>query len=82
LRSRIGYAHDSWSNAATSAGFLSLPTSSFRVNGLTPPANLALVSGVAEVKNSNGTSVGIKLDGEFWSKSLSFAGMATFRYSW
>ena len=73
---------NSSSNNLLTANFLSLPTSSFTMPGITPPANLGLVSGMAEIRYRNGVSFGVKLDGEFASGAYSIAGTGTLRYSW
>jgi autotransporter-associated beta strand protein len=82
LRGRVGYAHDWWNNNFLSANFLSLPTSSFTMAGVTPPANLALASVMTEIRNRNGLTFGVKFDGEFSSGAYSLAATATLRYSW
>ena len=79
---RAGYAHDSWNNNFINANFLSLPTSSFTMPGITPPANLGLVSVMSEIRYRNGVSLGFKLDGEFASGAYSLAATGTLRYSW
>ena len=50
--------------------------------GITPPANIGLVSLMSEIKYPNGVSLSLKLDGEFAQGSYSLAGTGTFRYSW
>ena len=82
LRGRAGYAHDWWTNEALTAQFVTLPTQSFTMTGVTPPANIGVVSLMSEIRYLNGVSFGLKADGEFANGAYSFAGTATFRYSW
>jgi autotransporter-associated beta strand protein len=82
LRGRVAYAHDWWSNDFLSASFIALPTQSFTAVGITPPANLALLSAMSEFRLKNGVSLGLKVDGEIASGAYSIAGTGTFRYSW
>lgn len=79
---RAGYAHDWWNNTFLSATFLSLPTSSFTMTGITPPSNIGLASLMGEIKGINGWSFGVKLDGEFASGAYSLGATGTLRYSW
>jgi autotransporter-associated beta strand protein len=82
LRGRIGYAHDWWSNDNFTAQFVSLPTQSFVMTGVTPPDNLGLITLMSEISYPSGISLGAKFDAELASGSYSFAGTATFRYRW
>jgi uncharacterized protein with beta-barrel porin domain len=82
LRGRIGYAYDWWSNDNFTAQFVSLPTESFTMTGITPPNNVGLLSLMSEIKYPNGLSLGTKFDAELASGSYSFAGTATFQYRW
>jgi uncharacterized protein with beta-barrel porin domain len=82
LRGRAGYAHDWFGDNSLSAQFTSLPTQSFTMTGVTPPANIGLVSLMSELRYLNGVSLGLKLDGEFANGAYSVGGTATFRYSW
>ena len=82
LRGRAGYAHDWWSNDSFSAQFLSLPTQSFTMTGITPPANLGLASLMSEIQYPNGISLSAKFDAELGQNAYSLAGTGTFRYSW
>jgi autotransporter-associated beta strand protein len=82
LRGRAGYAHDWWSNNTLSAQFLSLPTQSFTMTNIASPANLGLVSLMAEIKYRNGVSLSAKFDSELGQSAYSVAGTGTFRYSW
>ncbi len=82
VRGKVGYAHDTWNNVLLTAQFQSLTPSTFTLTGLTPPANLGLVSLVSEIRYLNGWSVGGKLDGEIASGSYSVGVTGSVRYSW
>jgi uncharacterized protein with beta-barrel porin domain len=82
LGAKIGYAHDWWSNSSFNAQFLSLPTQSFTLTGIKPPADFGLGSLLAEVRFRNGVSLSAKFDAEAGSNAYSLAGTGTFRYSW
>jgi len=82
LFGRAAYAHDWWNNDFISTQFVSLPTESFTMTGITPPSNLGLASAVGELRMGNGMSFGLRFDGEFGSGAYSLAGSGTFRYSW
>jgi outer membrane autotransporter protein len=82
LRGRVGYAFDWWSNNALTAQFVSLPTQSFTMTGIAPPASVGLISLMSEIRYRNGVSLALKLDAELASGSYSLAGTGTFRYSW
>ncbi|MBI3700440.1 MAG: autotransporter domain-containing protein, partial [Afipia sp.] len=82
LRGRAGYAHDSWQNSQITTQFVSLPTASFTSSGVVQPANLGLVSAIAEIRYPSGVSIGGKVDGEFSGSSSSVAGTGLVRYSW
>jgi outer membrane autotransporter protein len=82
LRSRIAWAHDSSSDPAVTAGFQTLPGSSFTVFGAKPPGSLALLSLGGELFTGKGWSFGAKFDGEFASGWRTYAGTGTARYTW
>ncbi|HTV37995.1 MAG TPA: autotransporter outer membrane beta-barrel domain-containing protein, partial [Xanthobacteraceae bacterium] len=82
IRGKVGYAHDTWNNVMLNAQFVSLPTPSFTLTGITPPANLGLASLVSEIRYLNGWSLGAKLDGEFASGSYSVGATGSVKYSW
>ena len=82
LRGRAGYAHNSWNNNNVTAQFVSTPTPSFSLIGITPPTNIGLVSLVTELKLLNGVAFGVKLDGEFASGAYSLTGTGMVRYTW
>ena len=82
LRGKLAWANDQFSNRAITAAFQTLPGASFTVNGAAPSTNLALVTAGAEYRLANNTSVGAKFDGEFGSRSQTYAGTASVRYTW
>jgi len=82
LRNRVAWAHDRSSNPSTNAAFQSLPGASFTVNGAAPVPNSALLSAGAELRFASRFSIGAKFDGEFASRSQTYAGTATVRYEW
>jgi uncharacterized protein with beta-barrel porin domain len=82
LRARLAWAHDWVSNPALSAVFQALPGGSFVVNGAALPANSALASAGAELKINPHVSLLGKFDGEFASRSQTYAGTGTLRYTW
>ncbi len=82
LRGRVGYAHDWFSNDNFTSNFADLPTQSFTMTGITPPANIGLASLVAEVKYPSGISLSGRFDMELASSYYSLAGTGTFRYAW
>jgi autotransporter-associated beta strand protein len=82
LRSRAAWARDHSSNTAMGAAFQTLPGSSFTVNGAQGPANSLLTSLGAELRLANSWSIGGRFDGEFASRSQTYAGTGTVRYAW
>ncbi len=82
LGARAGYAHDWWSSTSFNAQFVSLPTQSFTMTGITPPSNLGLASLLAEVRYRSGVSLSAKFDAELGQNAYSLAGTGTFRYAW
>ena len=62
--------------------FQTLPGASFVVNGATPAKDSALVSAGAEYRLANGVALLAKFDGEFASRSSTYAGTGTIRYAW
>jgi uncharacterized protein with beta-barrel porin domain len=82
LRGRLAWAHDWVSNPALAAVFQTLPGASFVVNGAPLPANSALASAGAELKLNPHVSLLGKFDGEFASRSQTYAGTGTLRYTW
>jgi uncharacterized protein with beta-barrel porin domain len=82
LRSRVGYAHDEYSNPRLASSFVALPGSDFTVTGISLPRDLVLASAGAEVRFRNGISVGAQFDGEFSDRSTRYGGSGRVRYSW
>ena len=82
LRGRLAWAHDWVSNPALAAAFQALPGTSFIVNGATPAKDSALASAGAELRLVNGVTLSGKFDGEFASRSSTYAGTGTVRYTW
>ena len=82
LRGRAAWAHDDWSDTRMTAGFQSLPGSTFTVIGATPVRDSLLASAVAEVSFRNGISLAGKFDTEQAAHSQSYAGTARLRYAW
>ena len=82
LRARLAWAHDWVSDPTLAAVFQALPGASFIVNGAAPAKNSALVSGGTELRLANGVSLLGKFDGEFASRSSTYAGTGMVRYAW
>jgi autotransporter-associated beta strand protein/T5SS/PEP-CTERM-associated repeat protein len=82
LRARLAWAHDWVSDPVLAAAFQTLPGASFIVNGATPAKNSALASAGTELRLANGVTLLGKFDGEFASRSTTYAGTGTIRYSW
>jgi outer membrane autotransporter protein len=82
LRGKLAWAHDFVDNPSLSAAFLSLPGTSFIVNGAPIPHNSALVSTGAELFLTPNWSVLAKFDGEFAGNSQTYGGTGTLRYTW
>jgi uncharacterized protein with beta-barrel porin domain len=82
LRSRAAWAHDDWSNLNYTAGFLSLPGSSWTVTGAPPARDLLLASGVAEINFRNGFSLAGEFDTELSPHTQTYSGTARLRYRW
>ena len=82
LFGRAAWAHDWYSDPSVTAAFLSLPGSSFIVNGATPVHDSALLTAGAQLYMRNGWSVMAKLDTEFAQGSHTYIGTARLRYTW
>ncbi len=82
MRARVAWAHDWVSDPTLAAVFQTLPGASFIVNGATPAKNSALTSAGAELRLANGVTLIGKFDGEFASRSSTYAGTGTVRYTW
>jgi autotransporter-associated beta strand protein len=82
LRGRLAWAHDWVSDPTLAALFQTLPGASFVVNGATPVKDSALVSAGTEYRLAKGVTLLAKFDGEFASRSTTYAGTGTVRYAW
>jgi uncharacterized protein with beta-barrel porin domain len=82
LRGRVAWAHDGVSDPTLRPVFQALPGASFIVNGALPVKDSALASAGAELRLANGVTLLGKFDGEFASRSNTYAGTGTFRYRW
>ena len=82
FRGRLAWAHDWVSDPSLAAVFQALPGASFVVNGAAPAKDAALASAGAELKLANGVTFSGKFDGEFASRSNTYAGAGTLRVSW
>ncbi len=82
LRARLAWAHDWVSDPTLAAVFQTLPGAGFVVNGAMPAKDSALASAGAEYRLANGLTLLAKFDGEFASRSSTYAGTGTVRYSW
>jgi outer membrane autotransporter protein len=82
MRVRLAWAHDWVSDPSLTPIFQTLPGASFIVNGATPAKNSALASAGAELRFANGVTLVGKFDGEFASRSSTYAGTGTVRYTW
>ena len=82
LRGRLAWAHDWVGDPSLAAVFQTLPGASFIVNGAVPVKDSALVSAGAEYRIANGVTLLAKFDGEFASRSTTYAGTGTVRYAW
>jgi outer membrane autotransporter protein len=82
LRGRLAWAHDWVSDPTLTPLFQALPGASFIVNGATSAKNSALASAGAEYRLANGITLLAKFDGEFASRSSTYAGTGAIRYTW
>jgi T5SS/PEP-CTERM-associated repeat protein/autotransporter-associated beta strand protein len=82
LRGRVAWAHDWVSDPSLVPVFQTLPGASFIVNGATLAKNSALTSAGGELRLANGVALLAKFDGEFASRSNTYAGTGTIRYRW
>jgi outer membrane autotransporter protein len=82
FRGRLAWAHDWISDPSLTPLFQTLPGASFVVNGATPAKDSALVSAGTEYRLANGVTLLAKFDGAFASRSSTYAGTGTVRYSW
>ncbi len=82
LRAKVAWAHDWVSNPSLNASFVSLPGSSFTVNGAPIPHDSALTSAGAQLFFTPNWSLLAKFDGEFAPGAQIYAGSGTLRYTW
>jgi len=82
LRGRLAWAHDWVSNPALNAAFQALPGTAFTVFGAPIAQDSALTTASAELHFSPNWSFTAKFDGEFASRSQTYAGTGTLRYTW
>jgi outer membrane autotransporter protein len=82
LRAKLAWAHDWISDPNLLPTFEALPGAGFLVQGATPAKNSALTSAGAELRLINGVSLLGKFDGEFATRSQTYAGTGTVRYVW
>ena len=82
MRGRLAWAHDWVTDATLMPAFQVLPGSFFIVNGAAPAENSALVSAGAELVLPSGVTLLAKFDGDFASRSQTYAGTGTIRYRW
>jgi uncharacterized protein with beta-barrel porin domain len=82
LRGRAAWAHNFDTTRDVTAIFQTLPGSAFVVNGAAQARDSALVSAGTEAKWLNGFSVAATFEGEFSSRTDSYAGKGTVRYQW
>jgi autotransporter-associated beta strand protein len=82
LRGRVAWAHDWVSDPTLLPVFQTLPGASFIVNGALPVKDSALVSAGGELRLANGVTLLAKFDGEFASRSSTYAGTGMLRYRW
>jgi autotransporter-associated beta strand protein len=82
LRGRVAWAHDWVSDPTLMPLFQTLPGASFIVNGALPVKDSALASAGGELRLANGLTLLAKFDGEFASRSNTYAGTGTIRYRW
>jgi outer membrane autotransporter protein len=82
LFGRAAWAHDWFTNLTFTPTFQALPGASFVVNGVTPPADLGLVTAGAEWQMTSRWSLMGRFDGEFGNGAQAYTGTARLRYAW
>jgi outer membrane autotransporter protein len=82
LRGRLAWAHNWVSDPTLAASFQMLPGSAFTVVGAKPVKDSALVTGLAELRLTDGAFVGVRFDGDLAPRSQTYAGSAQLRYEW
>jgi outer membrane autotransporter protein len=82
LRGRAAWAHDYETTRDLNASFVALPGASFTTNAAASSPNLALLSAVSDLRLRNGVSLSAKFQGEFGSRSQTYAATGAVRYAW
>src|SRR5258705_9171796 len=82
LCGRVAPAHDFNPDHAVAPTFLTLPGSSFVVNGAAQARDAALPTASAEEKWRNGFAIGATFEGEFSNVTRSCAGKGIVRCVW
>jgi len=82
LRARLAWAHDWVSGTGLSAAFQALPGAAFIVSGAVLPKDSALASAGVDLHVTPNWVLAAKFDGEFASRSQTYAGTGTVRYTW
>ena len=82
LRARAAWAHDWITNPTLTAAFESLPGAGFVVNGAVPAKDRALASVGGDLHIAPNWMLQAKFDGEFASRTQTYAGTGTLRYTW
>jgi outer membrane autotransporter protein len=82
LRARAAWGHEFDASRGVNATFQALPGASFTVNGARPSVDSALLSASADVGFARNWMVGAKFDGEFSSRTSSYAGTGRVKYAW
>jgi autotransporter-associated beta strand protein len=82
LTAAAAWANDHSTDPKVTAGFQSLPGSSFTVAGADRPENVALAAAGAELQLAPGMSLAAGIDAEAASGYRSYAGTARLRFSW
>jgi outer membrane autotransporter protein len=82
LTAGLAWAHDWESDANVDASFLSLPGTSFTVNGAEAPDDLALVTAGAAFDIAAQTILSARFDGEFGKDYQSYGGSLALSYNW
>jgi uncharacterized protein with beta-barrel porin domain len=82
LRARAAWAHDWVSNPSLNAVFETLPGAGFTVNGAAPAKERALTTVGADLHVAANWVLAAKFEGEFASRSQTYAGTGTVRYTW
>lgn len=81
-RARAAWAHDEVSGAGARAAFLTLPGTSFVVNGAATPADSALLTAAMELRMRDNFSLGLRLDSELSSDAAIYGLRGELKKSW